>query len=165
MSEIRAVQGFGSSQAPSLVAQYRQMLKAILDVRGGADAQQTILGYQLDIDERGVLRSAPASQSQIAVTNQEQTNIRRLTAEAQARGEDVLILDVHYRPDIVDGKLALRAGHTEVVSIKREQPDAAMAVYQANREAALSALAFNLSDEGALRSLTGGLSAENHSQD
>jgi len=158
MSDVHGVIG---SLPPSLAAQYRQLLKAILDVRSEAAAsQQTILGYKLDIDERGVLRSAPASQSQLAVTTQERANVSRLSGEASARGEDVVSVNVSYRADIVDGRLALRTGHTEVVSIKREEPDAETVVYQANREAALSALAFGLDDDAALRALSGGLTPD-----
>lgn len=139
-------------------AQLRKMLRAIAEVRSNPSLKNAeILRYKLDPDERGVLRSATPGESHAAVTNQEQTNIRRLSAEAEARGEDVVSVSVHYKGGLVNGKLALRAGQTEVVSIKREQSDATDAVYRANREAAFSLGLLDLSDEAGLRSIYGGL--------
>lgn len=152
------IRGAASGASPSLLAQYRHLLRALLDVRSAPeDAPSTVLGYKLDIDERGVLRSAPASRSQLAVTNQEQSNAQRLTAEAQARGEDVVSINIKYGAALVDNKLALVNGRTEVVSIKREETDLALAVYNANKEAAHSVRPVDLSDDGALRRLVVGL--------
>jgi hypothetical protein len=153
--------GIGPSALPALANQYRYMLRALNELRqrqhGGA---QTTLTYKLDPGEPGVLRSAAPAQSGAAVVSQEQANIRRLSAEARARGEDVVSVNVSYTADVVDGKLALRAGHTEIASLPRVQRNAAAAVYEANREAALSLGNLDLSDDAGLRSLNGGLTPE-----
>lgn len=111
----------------------------------------TTLRYKLDMDERGVLKSASPRDSIRAVTGQEQMNVRRLSAEAQARGEVVVAVDVDYKADIVDGKLSIRAGHTEVYSKPAdgkpvgggmylvEEPTAAYARFGAGKQWAESA--------------------------
>jgi hypothetical protein len=158
MEETR---GIGPSAAPALANQYRYMLQALNELRQRQrDGAQTTLTYKLDPGEPGVLRSATPGASGAAVVSQEQANVRRLSAEARARGEDVVSVSVSYEADVVDGKLALSAGHTEVASLPREQRDAAAAVYEANREAALSLSNLNLSDDAGLRSLSGGLTPE-----
>lgn len=153
--------GITPGAPPSLAAQYRYLLKALSELRqqrlqGG----ETVLSYKLDPGERGVLRSATPAQSQLAVTNQEQTNIRRLSAEAQTRGEDVVSISVRYTADMVGGKLVLRAGRTEVASLRRERGDPAAAVYEANREAALSLGLLDISDDAGLRALSEGLTPD-----
>ena len=181
--------GIGSLKGISTLQQFRYMLQAIRDVRSGKAGQEdaverTILRYKLDMDERGVLKSASASDSIRAVTNQEQTNVRRLSADARNRGEDVVAVDVDYETKIVDGKLAITAGHTEVVSRPlagaAEQPgdtfaardpgvDAAgrdrsadeyQRIGKANRDAAASGLLVDLLDDGTLRGLSEGLEPE-----
>lgn len=154
------IKGTGQAAHISMLQQYRYMLEAIRDVRSGKVGEtnqidQTTLTYKLDVDERGVLKSASPSQSHIGVTNQEQTNIRRLSAEAQGRGEDVVAVNVDYETAIVDGKLAIKAGRTEVVSIPRNDREAE--VYQANKEATASLRPFDMDDDAAARLLTGGI--------
>jgi len=148
---------------------YRHLLKAIRDVKsgeaGGDESEtSTLLRYKLDADERGVLKSARVSDSIRAVTGQEQMNVRRLSAEAEARGEDVVSVNVHYRADIVDGKLAIRAGRTEVVSRPRSEEASLVREYEnignANRDAAASIRLFDTADDARLRSLSGGLIAD-----
>ncbi len=158
MDETR---GVGAGAPPSLASQYRYMLRALNEIRQRQHpGAQTTLTYKLDPGEGGVLRSATPGQSPAAVSSQEQGNIRRLSAEAQARGEDVVSVNVSYKAELVDGKLALRAGRTEVASLPREQRDAAAAVYEANREAALSLRLLDLNDDAGWRSLSGGLAPE-----
>lgn len=153
--------GVGAGAPPSLASQYRYMLRALNEVRQRQQhGAQTTLNYKLDPGEGGVLRSATPGQSPAAVTSQEQGNIRALSAAAQARGEDVVSVNVSYKAGVVDGKLALRAGRTEVVSLPHEQRDAAAAVYEANREAALSLRLLDLDDDAGWRSLSGGLAPE-----
>jgi len=183
------INGIGPLKGISTLQQFRHMLQAIQDVRTGKvtreeAVEQTILRYRLDMDERGVLKSSSATDSQRAVTNQEQTNVQRLSAEARARGEDVVGVDVDYKTAIVDGKLAIVAGRTEVVSKPRAsqsgdaedsfqsstkpqdedghaQADPSAEEYQrigsSNRDAAASGLLIDLADDGTLRGLTGGL--------
>jgi len=150
--------GIASSAAPSLLTQYRYMLRALAELRAkrSLSTEAAVLHYRLDPGERGVLRSATPTQSQQAVTNQEQSNVHRLSAEAQARGEDVVGVNVTYQAAVVDGKLVLTAGHTEVTSVRAESK-AAEEVYRANRDAAQSVRDLDLSDDASLRSLSGGL--------
>jgi hypothetical protein len=119
------IRGVGQGPAGSLSRQLRFMLQAIREVRSGRaprnqaaqpSAERTTLTYQLDPGERGLLRSASPGDSLRAVTGQEQQNVRRLSAEAAARGEAVVSVEVGYKTAIVDGKLAIVAGHTEVAS-------------------------------------------------
>jgi len=151
--------GIASSAAPSLLTQYRYMLRALaeLRVKRSLSTEAAVLHYRLDPGERGVLSSATPSQSQQAVTNQEESNVHRLSAEAQARGEDVVGVNVTYQAAMVDGKLVLTAGHTEVASVRRSDGKAAEEVYQANRDAAQSVRNLDLGDDASLRSLSGGL--------
>jgi len=176
-----SIRGIFKNLGGNLAEQYRYFLQALREIRAGDDPEQvkdkyTTLRYKLDMDERGVLKSATPSQSQLAVTNQEQSNIRRLTAEAQRRGEEVVEVDVTYTADIVDGKLAIRAGHVEVLSrhsepapeLARITPESNAAenstdyehLRQANREAADSMRHLDLADDGTLRGLSLGLSPE-----
>lgn len=155
MEEPRGISG---GAPPSLLTQYRHMLRALNELQQKRlNGETTLLEYKLDADERGVLRNATPGQSQLAVTNQEQANIRRLSAEAEARGEDVVNISVSYKAGVVDGKLVLRAGKTEVASLSREERDVAAAIYEANREAAQSLRLLDLNDDAGLRSLSGGL--------
>jgi hypothetical protein len=165
-----AIRGMLSALGGSLMQQYRQLLEALRDARGDeADAEEaerhTLMRYKLDPDERGVLKSSRVADSIRAVTGQEQGNVRRLSSEAQARGEDVVAVNVRYRADIVDGKLAIRAGRTEVVSKPHKPNGGALAreyerIGNANRDAAASGAHFAALDDTALRALSGGLSPE-----
>ena len=157
------IKGSGQAAHISMLQQYRYMMEAIQEVRSGKaetgnTIDQTTLNYKLDADERGVLSSATPSGSHVGVTNQEQTNIRRLTAEAQARGEDVVAVNIEYEANIVDGKTAIAAGRTEVVSIP--SADRVAEVYQANKEATASLKPFDLDDNAAARLLSGGMQPE-----
>jgi hypothetical protein len=185
------VRGFNQGQAGSLSQQMRYFLQALREVRGvSAPPEQpadteTTLNYKLDMDERGVLKSASPGQSIRAVTGQEQMNVHRLSAEATARGEDVVSVDVDYKTAIVDGKLVILAGHTEVTSkpaggkpvggglYKVEQPqpqqpatapaEAAAsyrAIGEANRQAARSLDLIEGGDDGTLRCLSEGLCSD-----
>jgi hypothetical protein len=159
MEETRGIMPGGQ---PSLPAQLRQMLKAIAQVRSEPRLHDssTLLTYKLDPGEPGLLRSATPEESTAAVSTQEQANAHRLAAEAMARGEDVVSVDITYKRSVVGGKVAMKAGHTEVVSIKRDKTDAAADVYRANREAAFSLGLLDLGDDAGLRSLYGGLTPE-----
>ena len=136
------IRGVGQGPAgSSLGQQLRFMLQAIRDVRAGrAGAEQerteTTLNYKLDMDERGVLKSAKPGDSIRAVTGQEQMNARRLSAEAMSRGEDVVSVDVDYKTAIVDGKLVIVAGHTEVTSKPRGGEPLGGGAYQVEEERA-----------------------------
>jgi len=81
------------------------------------DLTTTILRYKLDPGEPGVLRSATARDSAPAVTSQELGNLRQFTREAAERGDTVVLSKVSYNAAIVDGKLSIKAGRTEVYSI------------------------------------------------
>lgn len=167
------VKGSGSVESAAGWQQFRYMLQAIQDVRSGKVAREdaaetTTLRYRLDPGERGVLSSATPEASQRAVTNQEQTNVRRLSAEARARGEDVVAVDVDYETQIVDGKLAIVAGHTEVTSREAEGGRQAQGggeggraeygrIGAANRDAAASIRYLDLQDDATMRGLSGGL--------
>jgi len=169
-----AFRGILTALGGSVRERYRYLLKAIQDVKsdeaGGEEAEtSTLLRYKLDADERGVLNSARVSDSIRAVTGQEQMNVRRLSAEAEARGEDVVNVKVHYRADIVDGKLAIRAGRTEVVSRPRSEGASLVREYEkignANRDAAASTRLFDTADDASLRSLSAGLTADEGAPD
>lgn len=117
---MSAINAMGMAAGTSPAAQMRYYMQARNEVKSGqvptSSETYTTLRYKLDMDERGVLKSASPRDSIRAVTGQEQMNVRRLSAEARARGEVVVAVDVDYKADIVDGKLAIRAGHTEVYS-------------------------------------------------
>jgi len=164
MDEIR---GIHPAEGLSLLEQSRSLLQAIRDVRSGKvepteEITETLLRYKLDMDERGVLKSATPSQSILAVTNQEQANVRRLSEEAAQRGEDVVAVDIDYSADIVDGKLVIRAGRTEVASRPRATDRSMVREYERigeqNRDAAQSSGHFDIHDDASMRSLSGGLS-------
>ncbi|MBN2082489.1 hypothetical protein JW859_09840 [bacterium] len=122
-----AIKGLLSTVGGNIWQQYKYFLQALRDVRSGQANpettvdEKTLLRYKLDPDERGLLKSARPADSIRQVTAQEQSNVNRLTNEAHARGEDVVAVNVSYRADIVDGQLAIRAGHTEVVSKPRAE--------------------------------------------
>ncbi len=136
----------------------RFFLQAVREVRGGlvpreaGCGEETTLTYKLDLDERGVLKSASPRDSIRAVTGQEQMNVRRLSAEALARGEDVVSVDVDYKAALVDGRLAIVAGHTEVVSRPAAAASAGAyrAIGEANRLASLSLSLLNPPGERAV---------------
>lgn len=86
---------------------------------GAIDIKATILRYKLDPGEIGVLRSATPNQSTPLVTGQELGNLRQFTREAATRGDVVVLSNVEYKTDIVDGRLSIRAGRTEVYSVPR----------------------------------------------
>lgn len=152
--------GVGAGAAPSLASQYRYLLRALHDVRlRQLHGAQSTLNYTLDPGEGGVLRAAAPAQAAAALGAQERGNVRQLSREAQARGEDVVSIAVSYEAGVVDGRLALRAGRSEVVSLPREQRDAVTAVYEANREAARSLRLLEQDNDAGWRSLSGGLSA------
>jgi len=76
------------------------------------------LHYRLDPGEPGLLRSAPATHSQIAVTAQERHNAYRFSAQAARSGERVVFRQLTYTRAISGSFPSIRAGHTTVITQK-----------------------------------------------
>lgn len=74
------------------------------------------LHYRLDPGEPGILRSAKASESGMAVTAQEMHNIARLKADAMREGRRVIYAGIKYSAGVEGNFVALHAGLTTVIS-------------------------------------------------
>lgn len=89
-----------------------------------------VIRFQPDPGEPAVRLAAPANQSALLVTSQEQRNETRLRSQAVISGDQILFSNRTFTPSVVGGDQAITAGLTTIVTregANQPNPEAAMA--------------------------------------
>lgn len=89
---------------------------ALGPVGAASYSDSQIIRYRPDPGEPAVRLAAPANQSALLVTTQEQRNETRLRAQAVVSGDQILFSNRTFTPGLVGGDQAITAGLTTIVT-------------------------------------------------
>ncbi len=82
----------------------------------GASSSSPVINFRPDPGEPAVRLAAPANQSALLVTAQEQRNETRLRSRAVVAGDQIIFSNRTFTPSVVGGDNAITAGLTTMVS-------------------------------------------------